>query len=116
VFGIDARPSCAYHLITDPKLYFLLLLVRNGNTELAAPIVGFTLDPQVETQVVVSSIVEFVAPDPRAALYGLDRALPTDSSAFELCSICTVYHAQHQTKASSQFTDANATDLSCLPF
>ena len=65
--------------ITNAELLLQVLLVADGYDEAPLSIFRLSLHEQVEPEVVVGSIVRYVAPDPGATLDRLDLPLPANA-------------------------------------
>ena len=79
MLGLDPGPGCAFEHVANAELQFCLLRVADGHNEATLSFIRLALQEQVESEVVVRSIVHLITPYPCAALDRFDFALPVDT-------------------------------------
>ncbi len=78
VLGFPARPCCPLDDISNAKLHLSMLCIGDCDNEVAWLVSSFSLDPEIEAQEIVRTVVYSIAPNPRSALDSVDLSLPVD--------------------------------------
>lgn len=79
MLGVDARPGDPFEDISNSEAELGMMGIADSHNESTIISVRSSLYEDVESEMVVGTVVRFVPPYPCAALNGLDQTAPDDA-------------------------------------